>query len=208
MFNKFFQNTRKPQGFLGKLMLRGMNTGHTNLAAWGFSHLTLRAGSHILDIGCGGGANIAKMLKDVPESVVDGLDYSEESVAFSRKTNAAQLGKRCTIHRGDVSSLPYTDHSLDYVTAFETIYFWPDLEAAFKEIKRVLKPDGVFFVCCESDDSDDTTWTDRIKGMTVYRGEDLKERLMNMGYQKVELHRNEKGWICVISIPAFPVSSR
>lgn len=77
-------------------------------------------------MGCGGGANIAVMLKNNPESIVDGLDYSVESVAFSKKTNAPYIGKRCTIQQGDVSSLPYADSSLDYVTAFETIYFWPD----------------------------------------------------------------------------------
>lgn len=195
--NKFLQNTRKPEGFLGKCMLRGMNTGHAKMAAWGFSYLHLRPNSHILDVGCGGGANIATMLNDVSGSIVDGLDYSEESVAFSKKTNAANLGKRCTIQQGDVSALPYADQSLDYVTAFETIYFWPNLNTAFKEIKRVLKPDGTLFICCESDNADDTTWTDRIEGMTVHRGEELKNSLIALGFQKVNLHRNDKGWICI-----------
>ena len=200
MYNKFLANTRKPKGALGKMMLKGMNTGHMKLAAWGFSHLPLRSHAHILDVGCGGGANIAKMLKEVPESVVDGLDYSEESVAFSRKVNAAELGKRCTIHQGDVASLPYSDQSLDYVTAFETIYFWPDIDAAFREIKRALKPAGVFFLCCESDDADDTTWTDRIEGMTVHRGEDLKEMLLSIGFRTVAIYRNERGWMCLTAV--------
>lgn len=197
MLNKFFQNTRKPQGTLGKMMLKGMNSGHAKMADWGFSHISFPDNSHILDVGCGGGANIARMLKEIPGGVVDGLDHSEESVDFSKKTNASQLGKRCEIRQGDVASLPYPDGSLDGVTAFETIYFWPDLDAAFKEVKRVLKPGGAFFICCESEDPTDTTWTDRIDGMTVYRGEDLKDRLMNIGFTNVELHRNEKGWVCL-----------
>lgn len=201
MFNKFLENTRKPKGVLGRMMLKGMNTGqHMKLAAWGFSHLSLRNHAHILDVGCGGGANIARMLKEVPGSVVDGLDYSEESVAFSRKINAAYLEKRCTIRQGDVASLPYPDNSLDYVTAFETIYFWPDLDTAFREIKRVLKSDGVFFICCESDNADDTTWTDRIERMTVHRGEDLKKMLLSIGFRTAAIHRNEKGWMCLAAV--------
>ncbi len=200
MFNRFIQNARKPKGFLGKMMLKGMNTGHAKLAEWGFSHLRFRDHTHILDVGCGGGSNIAAMLKAVPESVVDGLDYSPESVACSKKVNFAWLGKRCTIHLGDVARLPYPDHALDYVTAFETIYFWPDLDIAFKEIRRVLKPGGVFFICCESEDSDDTTWTERIEGMTVHRGKDLKERLLSIGYQNAVIHTNEKGWMCLEAI--------
>ncbi len=200
MFNRFFQNTRKPQGFLGQMMLRGMNAGHANLAAWGFSFLTIPRGAHVLDVGCGGGANIAWMLKNAPDSVVDGLDYSAKSVAFSCRTNAAQLGKRCTIRQGDVARLPYPDSSLDYVTAFETVYFWPDLDVAFGEIWRVLKPGGVLFVCCESDDPSDTAWTDRIEGMTIHRGEDLKQHLLQIGFQTVEVRHNGKGWMCLTAI--------
>lgn len=200
MFNKFIQNTRKPIGVLGKMMLKSMNTGHAKLAAWGFSHLSLRQGAHILDVGCGGGANIAKILKEVPGSIADGLDYSAESVACSKKTNAAYLGKRCTIHQGDVIALPYPDQTLDYVTAFETIYFWPDIDAAFKEIRRVLKPNGELLICCEADDPNETTWTDRIEGMTIHRGEDLKERLLRAGYQRAKLHHNEKGWMSLTAV--------
>ncbi|MFT3877442.1 MAG: class I SAM-dependent methyltransferase [Propioniciclava sp.] len=199
MFSRVIQNTRKPEGFLGQMMLRGMNHGHAKLAAWGFTHLTLRRGDRILDVGCGGGANIATMLKDVPESTVDGLDYSAESVAYSRKANAAHLGKRCTIHQGDVAALPYPDRSLDCVTAFETVYFWPDVDAAFEEIRRVLKPGGTFFICCEADDPSNTTWTDRIEGMAVYSGADLKQRLLRIGYQSVEVHRHPKGWMCLLA---------
>lgn len=57
-----------------------------------------------MDAGCGGGANIAKMLKDFPDSIVDGIDYSEESVSFSRKTNAHE-------QTSNVMSMPYTDKS-------------------------------------------------------------------------------------------------
>jgi len=200
MLNKFFQNTRKPRGRSGRLMLICMNSGHAKLASWGFSHLHVNANSHILDIGCGGGANIAKMLKDSPGSIVDGIDYSEESVAFSQKINAFELGKRCNIRQGDVSCLPYSDRSLNLVTAFETIYFWPDLDAAFKEIKRVLKPGGTFFVCCELENPDNTTWTDRIDGMTIYQGEDVKKRLLQSGFQSADVYRHKKGWMCVKAV--------
>ena len=39
LFKKILQNTQKPQGFLGKMMLFGMNRGHARLAEWGMSHL-------------------------------------------------------------------------------------------------------------------------------------------------------------------------
>ena len=41
LFKKFVSQTRKPEGFLGKVMLSGMNSGHAAMADWGFSHLPL-----------------------------------------------------------------------------------------------------------------------------------------------------------------------
>ena len=198
MLNKYFQNTAKPVGFLGKMMLRGMNFGHEKLAAWGLSHMSFEPGSHILDIGCGGGANIAKMLKDIPDSIIDGLDVSIESINFSKKVNKKYLGSRSTIQQGDVAALPYPDNSLDAITGFETIFFWPDLEVAFIEIKRVLKSGGKLLIVCEEDDPTDTSWTDRIDGMVIHRGEDIKDLLLRTGFHSAQVfHHETKKWMCL-----------
>ncbi len=39
LFRNYVSQTRKPEGFLGKMMLSGMNSGHAKLADWGLSHL-------------------------------------------------------------------------------------------------------------------------------------------------------------------------
>ena len=39
LFKDYVSQTRKPEGFLGKMMLRGMNSGHARMADWGLSHL-------------------------------------------------------------------------------------------------------------------------------------------------------------------------
>lgn len=200
MMKKFFQQTRKPQGFLGRLMLRSMNFGHNSLSAWGIDHLRFSPGARILDIGCGGGANIHTFLKTVPDSIVDGIDYSGESVAFSKKKNMQFLGKRCTIRQGSAADLPYADNTLNIVTAFETVYFWNNLDGAFREVLRVLNPGGIFMICCEADDPSDTTWTSRIEGMTIYSAGDLGDRLRNSGFCTVNTDRNRQGWICIVAV--------
>ena len=40
LFKSFVNQTRKPDGVLGKLMLSSMNSGHAKLADWGFSEVT------------------------------------------------------------------------------------------------------------------------------------------------------------------------
>lgn len=72
----FFDNTRKPQGFGGKIMVAMMNSGHSAMAEWGLRHIHIADHSDILDIGCGGGANIKKMLSLCPHGRVSGIDYS------------------------------------------------------------------------------------------------------------------------------------
>ena len=49
----FFQNTCKPKGIGGKIMVHMMNTGHSSMAEWGFTHIEIRNDYRCLDIGVG-----------------------------------------------------------------------------------------------------------------------------------------------------------
>ena len=58
----FFQNTCKPKGLGGSLMVNMMNIGHSPMAEWGLKHIKINKNDISLDVGCGGGANIKKLL--------------------------------------------------------------------------------------------------------------------------------------------------
>ena len=62
----FFENTRKPVGLGGKIMVAMMNFGHSAMAAWGLHFLQPAPDAMVLDCGCGGGANIKTLLKLCP----------------------------------------------------------------------------------------------------------------------------------------------
>ena len=64
---------------------------------------------------------------------------------------------------------------------------------------RVLKPGGRFLLCneCGGTSPKDGRWTEKIGGMAVYRGDELKEMLQQTGFEDVQVHQNEKGWLCV-----------
>ena len=128
--NDILQNTSCPQGFWGRMILRGMNCFHASLAHRGMKQVDWRPEWNVLDIGCGGGANVKRLLKLCPQGKVYGMDLSEESVAFARRHNAGELDRRCFIQQGDVCSLPYGDGAFDAVTAFETVYFWSSVSKA------------------------------------------------------------------------------
>ena len=139
----FFENTRKPVGFGGKIMVAMMNLGHSAVARWGLQFLNTAPDAKVLDCGCGGGANIRRLLKKCPQGVVKGIDYSPVSVEKTKKVNETAIADgRCAVLQGSVADMMFADNWFDAVTAFETVYFWPDLPRCFREVWRVLKPGG------------------------------------------------------------------
>ena len=124
----FFENTRKPVGFSGKIMVVMMNLGHSPVARWGLRFLELAPDARVLDCGCGGGANIKRLLKKCPQGIVRGVDYSAVSVEKARNLNRTAIQKgRCAVWQGSVEHIIFANDWFDAVTAFETVYFWPDL---------------------------------------------------------------------------------
>ena len=191
----FFQNTCKPEGIGGKIMVNMMNAGHSSMAEWGFTHIEIRNDYRCLDIGCGGGANVKKLLVKTPYGKVIGIDYSEVSVIKSSKINKAEIeNKHCEILQGNVMKLPFRKETFDIITAFETIYFWPDINEAFKQVYRVLKGSGTFMICNESngENSKEEKWTKIIQGMKIYNSGQVKKSLEGAGFTDIKIHKNEK----------------
>ena len=196
----FLENTRKPSGLGGRLMVSMMNLGHRPLADWGFRFLEVPADGAVLDCGCGGGANIARLLKRCPGGTVKGVDYSVVSVEKSREVNQKAIREgRCAVLQGSVADLIFAAGQFDAVTAFETVYFWPDLPQSFREVARVLKPGGTFLICneCGGGNAKDEKWTEKIGGMTIYKDTELKALLEQAGFHGVQIRKNGQGWLCI-----------
>lgn len=199
LLNRILQNTAHPNGFWGRMILRGMNRFHASMAEWAMRMVEWKEDWNVLDVGCGGGANIASLLDTCPQGKIHGIDISEASVAFARKHNKKNLGHRCFITQGNITSLPYDDEQFDAVTAFETIYFWPDLSVAFAEVNRVLRKGGLFLICCEASNPDNDKWTSRIDNMKVYSAPELKALLLDAGFTDAVLYQRPKENSCVIA---------
>ena len=201
LFNNFIKNTAYPSTtFWGKLMLAGMNHGHQKMALWCIeNHIKLSGNEDVLDIGCGGGQNIANFLKRT-NGKVHGIDYSPASVAKSLKKNKkAVTEKRSEIVQANVSAIPFENKTFDLVTAFETIYFWENIINDFKEVKRVLKPNGKFVVCNESSKMEgNERWTN-ILDMNIYTAEEIVDTMQQAGFADIKSYKMENTQqICVI----------
>ncbi len=190
----------KPHGEEGLETIENMNENHREISEFAFECIDVNGDERILDIGCGGGVNIEKFLK-LTSNNVDGLDYSEVSVASSIKQNKDAVDNgRCTVIQADVSDMPIEDERYDLATAFETIYFWPEIQETFKEVSRVIKPNGRFMIAQGTDGNhpDDEKWLATVEGMRVYTAPELERYLLEAGFESVESYVKENDYILVV----------
>ena len=140
----------KPTGWLGRYTLWRMNARHSKLTDWGLAHIAIENHFTVLDVGCGGGRTISKLAPIVTSGKVYGIDYSDESIAVTKRTNRRWTDlDRVDVRHGSVSQVPFRDNMFDLITAVETHIWWPDLPGDMREVFRVTKPGGVLILIAE-----------------------------------------------------------
>ncbi len=201
LLKSFFSQCARPEGSLGRAMLCFMNYTHAPLTNWGLKLVQVKDGWTMLDVGCGGGFTIRRLLNRSKDAHVYGIDISEESVTKAKKVNAEVLNKQVFVTQGSAERLPYNNEIFDLVTAVETVYFWPNLPDCLQEVRRVLKPGGKFAIMVEVVDSD-SKWTSVVEGMTAYTPEQLEALLVDAGFVQTEIHRKKPSYATIIGLKA------
>lgn len=100
------------------------------------------AGERVLDIGCGTGIVARTVAPRIGEGgQVTGLDLNDDMLAVARAASAT-LRPTIAWQQGDAAALPFADGSFDIVFTQYAMQFFPDPQAALREMRRVLAPDG------------------------------------------------------------------
>ncbi|MEH6892395.1 class I SAM-dependent methyltransferase [Bacillus sp. JJ864] len=192
ILNKLIEQAKNPQGFVGSSMLCIMNVAHTSMTKWALSKVNISKHAIMLDIGCGGGKTIHTLSKMNSNGKIYGIDYSDQAVENSIKMNKKDVDSgKALIKRASVSDMPFSNHFFDMITAFQTHYFWPNLENDVKEVFRVLKPNGSFLIVAE---------LYKIHyHMTKFKTKtDLEKLLKATGYNNVTFHEY-RGSISIVA---------
>jgi len=114
------------------------------LAARFVSWLSPPRGAHWLDVGCGTGSlSMAIAAHADPASVV-GCDPAEPLLAFARERSR---DGRVEFVAAEIGSLPRRPGGYDGMTSLLALNFFPDLEAAVREMKSVAAPRGTVSAC-------------------------------------------------------------
>lgn len=116
-----------------------------SLEDWLNSHLNLRPGAALLDLGCGNGnlfPVFGKMLGE--RGLVVGIDKSDELLLEASKQYSIT---RTLLLKWDMNTkMPFLEGSFDYVISSFAIYYVDDATAILREIKRVLRRSGEVFL--------------------------------------------------------------
>ncbi|WP_025141656.1 class I SAM-dependent methyltransferase [Pedobacter jeongneungensis] len=161
-------------------MMHASNLGMTSSA---IDALNLQNHDIVLEIGHGNGGHIAQLLSKAENLKYYGADISETIIAEAEKINQDLVDKGIVHFKlTDGSNLPFEDNQFNKIFTVNTIYFWSNPSEYLKEIKRVLKPNGVLAICFA-----DKTFMQNLPftpyGFTLYEVEKVQRLLESGGFK-------------------------
>lgn len=115
--------------------------GRRQYAPWMAQQLCYEeaAGVDVLDVGCGQGIDVCEFA--LAGARVVGIDLTPRHVELARQ-HAEEAGVEARVICADAEALPLPDGSFDRVTSNGVLHHTPNIEAALREMRRVLRPGG------------------------------------------------------------------
>ena len=133
-----------PTGIGGRLVFSVMNRQIRPLYEDSIRLLPLSDSDSVLDIGCGNG-NVLNMLASRSGCNFTGIDISPSAIKSALKRNRKYVKcERMKFLCQDMSKMPFDDCSFNQTYTINTVYFWDNLDVTMAEIRRILKPSGLF----------------------------------------------------------------
>ncbi|NFH70264.1 methyltransferase domain-containing protein [Clostridium botulinum] len=130
--------------------LHSYNINKIDWDKWCFQKMNLIKCSKILELGCGVGKLWIKNQDFIDENSEIILSDFSPNMLKCAKNNLKNLDYKFKYKKINAEDIPYDDESFDVVIAEHMLYFVTDIEKALSEIKRVLKPNGIFYVTTNS----------------------------------------------------------
>jgi ubiquinone/menaquinone biosynthesis C-methylase UbiE len=113
---------------------------------WIKRQVDLPPGGLFLEIGCGRGVGAALLLREFSPAAVHAMDLDEDMINEARKYLNGAEKQHIHLYVGDAMQLPYQDAAVDAVFGFGVLHHLPDWPGGMREIARVLKPGGIYFL--------------------------------------------------------------
>lgn len=105
--------------------------------------------AQVLDIGCGGGATTVDMARRIgPAGRCVGVDVSDALLQLARRRAADEDVPNADFLLADAQAHDFGAGAFDAAISRYGVMFFADPDAAFGNLRRALKPDGVLAFAC------------------------------------------------------------
>lgn len=179
-FKSLAQQLSCPDGENGIKTGENMNLTNFNMIRSTINAMDVQPHEHILEIGPGNGSHLEALLtQDVKYA---GIDISETMIAEANRINQAFIDRSsATFSLSDGKALDFGTRTFDKVFTVNTLYFWEEPLNYAREIFRVLKPGGKFYLTFAEKDFM-TTLPFTVYGFELYSSSDAGKLLSKAGF--------------------------
>ncbi|BDG47262.1 class I SAM-dependent methyltransferase [Parageobacillus sp. KH3-4] len=194
----------RPSGFLGNIGGRIMAATNKEINEWTVSLLDIRSNDTVLEIGFGPGIAAEKISSIIKEGMFVGIDPSEVMLSQAQKRNEAAIREgRVKLQLAAIEDIPVFNETFDKIFSINSIIFWEQPIERLKELRNLLKPNGLIAI----------TLQPRSKGatneMARQEGEKLVQYLKAAGFTSIRLEvKKMKPVSAVCAIGVNPSSGK
>jgi SAM-dependent methyltransferase len=182
-----------PTGFFGKILFAWMTPKTIAHARWTADRLDIQPEDQIIEIGFGNGANIKLLLQRAIRGSVTGAEISKTAIEMASKKNAKAISEgRVKLHLAQGNAIPSENNVFDKACSVATAYVIEDPEAVFKEMFRVLKPNGRAAVTFPVRENFMRFKPVATEGFYLHELADLEAAFRNAGFINCRTERNDR----------------
>lgn len=134
-------------------------------------------GKRVLEVGCGRGGGCSFIARYRNPQQMTGVDLAGAAVDFCRRTHRIP---GLEFRTGDAEQLPFADSTFDVVVNVESSHCYPNLQAFFNEVHRILKTSGHFVYADIHESSGLAAWQDLLQrsAFSIVSSEDITRQVL------------------------------
>lgn len=140
-----------------------MEKGHRPVGEQAIALMSIPSDARVLDVGCGSGWATRLMAEKARSSRVVGIDIADEMIRLARESSRSFSNVEFQL--ASAERLPFRDAEFTHAFSMESLYYYADIPGALREIKRVLKPGGLFVTVVDlyQENLPSHQWVDQLK---------------------------------------------
>jgi ubiquinone/menaquinone biosynthesis C-methylase UbiE len=141
----------------------GMEKGHRPIGEQAIELMAIPFDARVLDVGCGSGWATRLMAQKAGDGRIVGIDIADEMIRLAVESSRSYSNVEFQV--ASAETLPFKDGEFTHAFSMESLYYYADIPRALREIKRVLRPGGLFATVVDlyKENLPSHQWIDQLK---------------------------------------------